>query len=74
MTAWMPQINTAKCTGCKGCVTVCPTQAIAQRDGKAFLQSPQACTYCTACEDVCPVGAIALPLLIMKREPQKDMQ
>jgi formate hydrogenlyase subunit 6/NADH:ubiquinone oxidoreductase subunit I len=46
-------------------VDVCPTQALAQVAGKAFLAYPERCTYCTACEDVCPEDAIALPFLIV---------
>jgi Fe-S-cluster-containing hydrogenase component 2 len=41
-------------------VDVCPTQALAQVAGKAFLAYPERCTYCSACEDVCPEDAIAL--------------
>lgn len=74
VSAWMPQIDTVRCTGCKACITVCPTNALAQVEGKASLKFPQACIYCTACEDICPVGAIALPFLIIKREPKKEPQ
>lgn len=61
----LPSIDARKCTGCHRCVDVCPTQALAQVDGKAFLALPTRCTYCTACEDVCPEDAIALPFLIV---------
>jgi NAD-dependent dihydropyrimidine dehydrogenase PreA subunit len=61
----LPTINQNLCTGCHRCVDVCPTQALAQVNGKAFLALPARCTYCTACEDVCPEDAIALPFLIV---------
>ena len=64
-----PQIVTSRCTGCERCVDICPTQALAQIDGKAMLLYPDRCTYCTACEDVCPTDAIALPFLIVFAEP-----
>ncbi len=61
----LPTIDPKRCTGCHRCVDVCPTQALAQVAGKAFLAYPERCTYCTACEDVCPEDAIALPFLIV---------
>ncbi len=61
----MPQIDQSRCTGCRRCVESCPTQALAQIDGKAVLHYPDRCTYCTACEEVCPEDAIALPFLVM---------
>ncbi len=61
----LPQIDPKLCIGCHRCVDLCPTQALDQRDGKAYLRYPDRCTYCTACEDVCPTDAIALPFLIV---------
>ena len=61
----LPRIDLTLCTGCHRCVDVCPTQALDQRDGKAYLRYPLQCTYCTACEDVCPTDAIGLPFLIV---------
>ena len=61
----LPKIHLALCTGCHRCVDICPTQALAQVEGKARLQHPDKCTYCTACEDVCPEGAIELPFLVV---------
>jgi len=61
----LPAIDSNLCTGCHRCVDICPTRALDQTAGKAFLSHPDLCTYCTACEDVCPVGAIALPFVIV---------
>lgn len=61
----LPSIDRKKCTGCHRCVDICPTQALAQAAGKAYLAHPERCTYCTVCEDVCPEDAIALPFLIV---------
>ncbi len=61
----LPIIDAGRCSGCRLCVDVCPTGALAQVDGKAVLVNPDLCTYCTACEDVCPDAAIALPFLIV---------
>jgi NAD-dependent dihydropyrimidine dehydrogenase PreA subunit len=46
-------------------VEACPTDALAQIQGKAVLAFPEECTYCTACQDVCPEDAIALPFLVV---------
>jgi ferredoxin len=61
----VPQIDQNRCNGCGLCLDTCPTQALGQRDGKAYLLDPAACTYCTACEEICPESAIALPFLIV---------
>ena len=61
----LPTIDQSLCTGCHRCVDVCPTRALDQTVGKAYLSHPDLCTYCAVCEDVCPVGAIALPFLIV---------
>lgn len=61
---WMPRIDPHCCIGCRRCVKLCPTHALAQRDGKAILAYPERCTYCMVCEDICPTMAIELPFLI----------
>ena len=61
----IPQIDHQRCTGCRRCVDICPTQALAQNNGKAELRYPDRCTYCTACEEICPEDAIALPFLVI---------
>jgi len=65
----LPQIDPNLCTGCRACVDICPTHALAQFAQKAVLQFPDACTYCTACQDICPEGAIELPFLIVFASP-----
>ena len=61
----LPTIDLNRCTGCRRCVEICPTQALAQIDEKAFPAYPDQCTYCVACQDVCPENAIALPFVIV---------
>jgi NAD-dependent dihydropyrimidine dehydrogenase PreA subunit len=62
---WVPQINTARCSGCNDCVGACPTHTLGLVENKARVINPQACTYCLLCEDICPTHAIRLPLLIL---------
>ncbi len=61
----LPTIDHNLCTGCRRCVDICPTQALAQIDEKAALAYPDKCTYCVACQDICPENAIALPFVIV---------
>lgn len=45
------------CVGCANCMSVCPTEAIRIRNGKAELYNNK-CIDCGACYKVCPVKAI----------------
>lgn len=48
-----PETDSAKCTGCGLCISVCPTQAI----GKDFMTTADKCIKCCACVKKCPAGA-----------------
>jgi iron only hydrogenase large subunit-like protein len=45
------------CTGCTHCMSVCPTQAIRVRNGKAKILANK-CVDCGECYKACPVSAI----------------
>lgn len=47
------------CTGCTHCMTVCPTEAIRVREGKAVI-SEDRCVDCGNCCKACPVSAILI--------------
>lgn len=47
------------CTGCTHCMTVCPTQAIRVRNGKAIIIEER-CVDCGNCCKACPVSAILI--------------
>ncbi len=47
------------CIGCTHCMTVCPTQAIRVRDGKAIIIDER-CVDCGNCCKACPVSAILI--------------
>jgi len=52
-------INAERCTGCGLCVSVCPADTLALRDGKAWVVGSHslACGHCAA---ICPVGAVTV--------------
>jgi iron only hydrogenase large subunit-like protein len=52
-------VHTEKCTGCTHCITVCPTQAIRIRNGKANIYAEK-CVDCGECYKACPASAIAV--------------
>jgi adenylylsulfate reductase subunit B len=55
------RIEREKCTGCTGCMDICPGNLIAMGpDGKAFCRRPYDCWGCTACLKTCRQGAISL--------------
>src|SRR5512133_2000460 len=47
------------CTGCTHCMTVCPTQAIRVRKGRAIIIANK-CVDCGECYKACPVSAIVV--------------
>ncbi|MCD8349497.1 MAG: glycyl-radical enzyme activating protein [Planctomycetaceae bacterium] len=53
-----PQVlwNRDRCTGCGGCVAVCPTQAITPGGGVGRDR----CRNCGACASACPNGALTI--------------
>jgi thioredoxin reductase/NAD-dependent dihydropyrimidine dehydrogenase PreA subunit len=55
-----PVIDTDRCIGSGGCVSVCPEDVIGFREGQAFALAPARCIGHGLCERVCPVGAIRL--------------
>ncbi|HPC39174.1 MAG TPA: 4Fe-4S binding protein [Exilispira sp.] len=52
-------VNSSKCTGCGGCVDVCPVGAISLVDGKALVDK-DTCIDCAACTSECPSEAISM--------------
>ena len=59
----LPQVDAARCIGCGGCLSVCPSNLIAVRDDgpKAhFTWTLARCTYCGRCAEVCPEKAVSM--------------
>lgn len=56
----MPAIvDKEKCTACKTCVDVCPSEAIAVPESVAEIKAED-CIDCNACADACTEGAITM--------------
>ena len=54
----LPVVDTSRCPdGCRACVEVCPTDALAQ-DAEGLRVDLGRCLFCTDCERACPEGAI----------------
>lgn len=54
----MITIDQGKCTGCCGCIDLCPSIAISMIQDVVTID-PELCTECTICVKVCPMGAPA---------------
>ena len=52
----MIKINRDVCTGCGGCIDLCPVMAISMVDDKPLVDN-ETCTECEICVKVCPVNA-----------------
>ncbi|HON18274.1 MAG TPA: [Fe-Fe] hydrogenase large subunit C-terminal domain-containing protein [Salinivirgaceae bacterium] len=50
-------VNPEKCFGCTHCMSICPTEAIRVRNGKALIYEHK-CIDCGMCYRVCPAKAI----------------
>jgi Ni,Fe-hydrogenase III small subunit/NAD-dependent dihydropyrimidine dehydrogenase PreA subunit len=54
------RVDAAACVdGCRACIPVCPTEAIAREDGKPVALDLGRCLFCAACVTTCPESAIA---------------
>lgn len=56
----LPVLEASRCPpDCAACVEACPTQAIAQREGRLQVDLGR-CLFCTDCSRACPTEAISL--------------
>ena len=52
----MIKIDQDKCTGCGGCIDLCPVIAISMIDDKVLIDN-DICTGCKICVKACPINA-----------------
>ena len=63
MVAELPYVDVSRCTGCRDCVPVCPTDCIAMDGPVPWLPQPEDCISCSLCVLICPVSAIRMATL-----------
>ena len=61
----LPDIDTARCTGCGWCVTACRPHHLLSLERQGWvkcstLHDRAGCTGCGACAAACPFGVIAM--------------
>lgn len=69
----MYRVDETLCSGCGTCVDICPMQAIAVKNGKAWIDQDM-CVECGHCADVCPqnaISAVELPVPTRAAEEQE---
>jgi NAD-dependent dihydropyrimidine dehydrogenase PreA subunit len=64
----VPIVDPERCNGYGLCVGVCPTGALAVRNGGVMVARPAACEYTGLCELICPTEAIQRPFMIVLAE------
>jgi MinD superfamily P-loop ATPase len=60
MNCQLPFVEETLCRSCGDCVKICPSEALAMRDGQPWLARPLQCLSCGACALICPHEAITM--------------
>ena len=55
----IPKIDNKKCDLCGECITICPTNAIEEKNSEIIV-TPVSCVNCGACVSICPREAVDL--------------
>jgi len=59
----MPVIlDEEKCTSCKKCQKICPSNTLWLTDRHPVVVDPDRCWHCMACVKICPFNALSLTL------------
>jgi NADH-quinone oxidoreductase subunit F len=62
------RVVSEKCTGCRRCVSVCPTGAITGPRAEPHNLDPTKCIKCRACYEICRFDAIAGDAIIIRSD------
>jgi len=55
-----PVVDKEKCTACKNCVEICPSEVYQIEGDLSVPVNPQDCIECWACVQQCPTDSIHL--------------
>ena len=58
--AFIPNVDSEKCTGCEECVEVCSASVFAMKNKKAIPMNKDQCVGCESCVEVCLENAITV--------------
>lgn len=56
----LPEVDERRCTGCRDCVAVCPTECLALWQHLPVVVETGKCVSCSVCEGICPSGALEM--------------
>jgi ferredoxin len=66
----VPEVKSARCTGCGRCVAACPERLFSLEvfgfRKLSVLAAPERCSRCLKCRAACPVGALG------RQEPESE--
>ena len=60
MSADLPVLDDARCTGCADCAAVCPVACLEMAESLPWMPRPADCVGCAICVGICPVQALAM--------------
>jgi formate hydrogenlyase subunit 6/NADH:ubiquinone oxidoreductase subunit I len=56
----LPSLDETRCTGCRDCVAICPTDCLDMAADLPWLPRPADCISCNLCVLICPAEALSL--------------
>ncbi|MCJ7641609.1 MAG: 4Fe-4S binding protein [Desulfobacterales bacterium] len=56
----VPRVDHEKCSGCKNCVEVCPSEVYRIELDRSYPSHGEDCIECWACVEQCPTQSIQL--------------
>jgi NAD-dependent dihydropyrimidine dehydrogenase PreA subunit len=56
----LPEVDERRCSGCRDCIAVCPTECIEFWQYLPVVVEAGKCVSCGVCEAICPTGALEM--------------